>query len=98
MSWTNGLQPWLRVYADYLMRYYPELRVTSVYRSYSQQLALWHARHTNPYPVAPPGQSYHGYGRAWDAVGPSDVLRRAGSTWRSWGGTWTPDDEIHFQA
>ncbi len=98
MSWANGLQPWLRPYAESLVRYFPQLRVTSAYRSYSEQLQLWNNRARNPYPVAPPGRSYHQYGRAWDMVGPSDSLRAAGATWRSWGGTWNQSDSIHFQA
>lgn len=80
------------------MRYFPSLRVTSVYRSRTEQLRLWNNRHNNPYPVAPPGLSYHEYGRAWDMVGPPDQLERAGAVWRSWGGTWSPSDRIHFQA
>ena len=94
----NGLQPWLRPYAEYLVRHFPELRVTSVFRSYSEQLALWNNRARNPYPVAPPGRSYHGLGRAWDMTGPSAALARAGAIWRSWGGTWAESDPIHFQA
>jgi hypothetical protein len=100
LSSLNGLQPWLQPYAVYLMRFFPELRITSVYRSYSEQLELWRNRARNPYPVAPPGRSYHGYGRAWDAVGPIEALQRAGAIWESWGGTWGGriGDPIHFQA
>lgn len=94
----SGLQPWLRPWADYLLRYFPQLKVTNTYRSYTEQLKLWNNRHNNPYPVAPPGKSYHEYGRAWDMVGPPDQLARAGSIWRSWGGTWFERDPIHFQA
>jgi LAS superfamily LD-carboxypeptidase LdcB len=95
---VNGLVYWLRPYAEYLVSLYPQLRVTSVYRSYSEQLALWNNRARNPYPVAPPGQSYHQYGRAFDLGGPASQLAAAGATWRSWGGTWSPADAIHFQA
>lgn len=31
-------------------------------------------------------------------TGTSADLRRAGDVWRSWGGDWSPRDEIHFQA
>lgn len=31
-------------------------------------------------------------------VGDSGVLAAAGATWRSWGGTWSEKDPIHFQA
>lgn len=94
----SGLQPWLRPYAELLLRLAPQARVTSVYRSYSDQLTLWLNRSRNPYPVAPPGRSYHQYGRAFDVSAPSAVLHELGSVWRSWGGTWSPTDEIHFQA
>jgi LAS superfamily LD-carboxypeptidase LdcB len=72
--------------------------VTSVYRSYSEQLQLWNNRHRNPYPVAPPGRSYHQLRRAWDMNGPREDLLRAGRTWKSWGGSWSESDVIHFQA
>ena len=74
------------------------VRVTSTYRSPSEQLRLWHARRTNPYPVAPPGSSYHEYGRAFDMVARPAVLRYAGALWRQMGGTWFASDPIHFQA
>ncbi|HUF32327.1 MAG TPA: M15 family metallopeptidase [Acidimicrobiales bacterium] len=40
--------------------------VTSGWRSPARQQALWDARHTNRYPVAPPGTSAHERGRAVD--------------------------------
>lgn len=80
------------------MAYFPGLKVTSVRRSRTQQLYLWNTRYRNPYPVAPPGTSYHEYGRAWDMVGPAEQLREAGRVWRSWGGQWFEADPIHFQA
>lgn len=92
------LAPWLSPYAEYLLRYFPELRVTSVYRSRTDQERLWRNRHNNPYPVAPPGTSYHEYRRAWDMVGPPGALREAGQIWKSWGGQWWESDPIHFQA
>lgn len=93
------LHPQLRPYAEYLVRYLgSHVTVTSVYRSPTEQLRLWNNRHNNPYPVAPPGTSYHELGRAWDMVGDPEVLRWAGEVWRSWGGTWTEADRIHFQA
>lgn len=96
----SGLVPPLRPYAAELLRLYPSLTVTSVFRSYSEQMALWNARARNKYPVAPPGRSWHGIGRAWDMVGPAAVLAAAGATWESWGGTWGGRfrDEVHFQA
>jgi hypothetical protein len=101
-SAVNGLAPWLRPYAEWLLYYYPQLRVTSVYRSRTDQLRLWNNRASNPYPVAPPGSSKHELRRAWDMVGPDDVLEAAGRTWESWGGTWGGrfgrTDPIHFEA
>lgn len=94
----NGLQPWLSPWADRLVALERGIRVTSTYRSYTDQLNLWNARARNPYPVAPPGRSWHQYGRAFDLAAPAAVLRRLGAVWRSWGGTWSPSDQIHFQA
>lgn len=98
----NQLDPVLRPYAAHLVAWIfaqdPHARITSVYRSYDDQLRLWLNRHNNPYPVAPPGRSYHQYRRAWDIVARPEVLRAAGAAWKSWGGTWSESDIIHFQA
>lgn len=94
----SGLLPQLRPYAEYLLRQSTGVRVTSTYRSYSDQLALWLNRSRNPYPVAPPGRSYHQYGRAFDLSGSANELSRLGSIWNAMGGTWSPADPIHFQA
>lgn len=96
MSSFRGLQPWLRPYADYLMQWFPDLRITSVYRSYTSQYELWINRANNPFPVAPPGCSQHNLGLAWDMVGDTGRLALAGRIWSSWGGDWTPRDPIHF--
>lgn len=100
VSWDGGLTSWLRPWARALRRAYPRLKVTSVYRSYGDQLRLWNNRATNPYPVSPPGRSKHGQGRAFDMVGPPELLAQAGRTWESWGGTWGGRfrDPIHFEA
>lgn len=102
MSALSGLHPGLAPYAAALVSYFPGLKVTSVYRSPTTQLALWRNRARNPYPVATPGTSYHEYRRAWDMVGPPELLELAGRTWESWGGTWggrfSRADPIHFQA
>lgn len=94
----RGLQRWLQPYAEELVSYFPRLQITSVRRSYTEQLRLWNTRQYNPYPVAPPGASLHEYGRAWDMVGPEDDLEEAGAIWNSWGGHWSPRDRIHFEA
>lgn len=98
MASFSGLQPWLRPYAQHLQNTFPRLQVTSVFRSKTEQLKLWLNRRNNPYPVAPPGSSYHELGRAFDAVAPDDYLRAAGAYWRRMGGTWSERDRIHFQA
>lgn len=97
-SWSKGLLPQLRPYAEYLRSVYG-LTVTSVRRSYTEQLRLWNNRKNNPYPVAFPGTSAHELGRAWDMVGPSSILEAAGRTWESWGGRWGGryGDPIHFE-
>lgn len=99
-SSSRGLQPWLRPWAERLLRVLAPygVKLTSTYRSRSAQLALWNNRANNPYPVAPPGTSMHEKGRAFDIVGPPEVLWAAGMLWRQWGGQWSPSDEIHFQA
>src|SRR5690242_8171105 len=94
----SELEPWLQPYAEYLLSLYPPAVVTSTYRSYSEQLELWRTRSANRYPVAPPGYSYHEYGRAFDVSAPDWALERLGAIWNSWGGTWSAEDPIHFQA
>jgi len=76
--------------------------VSSTYRTHSQQAELYrrYLAGLTDYPAAPPGQSYHEYGRAFDVVAPWYILRRMGQVWESWGGTWGGHfrDPIHFQA
>lgn len=98
MASFSGLQPWLREHAKALAAAFPGLTLTSTYRSKTAQRKLYANRKNNPYPVAPPGSSYHEYGRAFDLVGPLETLRAAGALWLSWGGTWSMKDSIHFQA
>jgi len=94
----SSLEPWLQPYAAYLLRLYPPAIVTSTFRSYTEQLELYRNRSSNPYPVAPPGLSYHQYGRAFDISAPTWALLQLGMIWNSIGGTWSPTDPIHFQA
>lgn len=102
MADLRELIPELQPYALYLTalitKYDPGARVTSVYRSYTDQLDLWNNRARNPYPVARPGTSYHQYRRAFDVSARPEVLAWAGEVWRSWGGTVPMNDPIHFQA
>lgn len=96
-SSLSGLQPWLRPYAEYLVRLAPGVVVTSAYRSYSEQLKLWLNRSRNPYPVAPPGRSKHQLGLAFDLSAPPATLAALGAVWRQMGGTWSSSDAIHFE-
>ena len=106
MASLDELEPGLAPAAKYLVNYvaqYRPIRVTSVYRSYSEQLELYRNRATNPYPVAPPGLSMHGYRRAFDVEATPDVLAWMGAVWKRWGGRWGGDlqerpDPIHFEA
>lgn len=95
----SGLEPWLTPWAEWLVGLAPQnTRVTSTYRSYSEQLQLWNNRAHNRFPVAPPGHSYHQYGRAFDLAADLETLRQLGQIWRQVGGTWHESDPIHFQA
>jgi len=97
-SWSGGLQPWLAPWAEWLLRFYPPAVVTSTYRSYGEQLALYQNRANNPYPVAPPCCSKHTQGRAFDVSAPDEILEQLGAIWNSVGGTWSRSDVIHFEA
>lgn len=113
MNAFNGLQPWLRPAAEYLASRFPRLIVASVYRSLEKQRTLytrWWTYRSRGYSnaqvcqlfgictPAPPGQSYHNYGRAFDLNGSAEDLAAAAQVWRRMGGTWSPGDPIHFQA
>lgn len=99
-SSLSGLDPRLRPHARRLLQILAPygVKLTSTYRSRTEQQRLWNNRANNPYPVAPPGRSMHELGRAFDLVGPPEVLAWAGRIWNSWGGTWKPTDAIHFEA
>jgi hypothetical protein len=98
MTSLDALQPWLTPWAKWLVANGRGIRVTSTYRSYSEQLQLYLNRDKNRYPVAPPGRSWHQYGRAFDVSAEPNELIRLGALWRSVGGTWSERDPIHFQA
>ena len=98
----SDLQPWLYPWARWLVSISPGLTITSVRRSYYEQVELWQASRRGEvrYPVAPPGYSLHERGRAWDMVGSSAALQRAGYWWERVGGRWGGrfGDPIHFEA
>lgn len=105
MSWSSGLHPTLRPYFEQLVaiatKLDPGARVSSAFRSSSEQARLYRrfVAGQSRYPVAPPGRSYHEYGRAIDIVARPEVLRRLGAIWEQAGGTWGGErDDIHFQA
>ena len=98
----NQLQPWLYPWARWLIGQAPYVQVSSVYRTaqYQRQLYLAFLRGESRYPAAPPGRSYHEYGRAFDLIGPPEVLQQLGETWEAVGGRWGGrfGDPIHFEA
>jgi len=85
-----------------LGRRYGPVRVTSVRRSYLSQARLYrsYVSGRSTYPAAPPGTSYHEYGRAFDLEADPRILSYLGQVWSAWGGTWGAKfgDPIHFQA
>lgn len=89
-----------RPYAEALVQVARQYRlnpqVTSTYRSIAEQTDLYqkHLRGEHPYPVAPPGQSMHNYGLAFDVVSLDNAW--LGEVWRHWGGSWSAADDIHF--
>lgn len=99
----RGVQPWLAPYFAHLLQVaqYNGLnpRVTSLYRSITRQAQLYeqYKAGKSRYPAAPPGQSYHNYGRAMDMV--ADRLEDLGAYWQRMGGKWGGvADPIHFAA
>lgn len=99
----RGMQPWLAPYAGYLIdvAQYNGLkpRITSVYRSRARQTQLYerYLQGKSKYPAAPPGRSYHEYGRAVDLS--AENLAGLGALWQRMGGSWGGSrDPIHFQA
>jgi D-alanyl-D-alanine dipeptidase len=74
-------------------------------RSYSDQVDLWNARASNPYPVAQPGTSRHEYGAALDvniAGGTDDDYETAADIATSRYGLdaglyFSTPDRVHFQ-
>jgi hypothetical protein len=74
--------------------------VTSTRRSVAEQRRLYKAyiEGRSKYPAAPPGQSTHGSGLAFDLHLDPPVYASAGAVWERLGFTWGGrfNDEIHF--
>ena len=105
VSWSSGLAPQLRPWFEWLAqearRVDGTARVTSAYRSRSEQERLYRRflAGQSRYPVARPGTSRHEHGRAIDLVARPEVLRWLGKLWESKGGRWGGElDPIHFDA
>jgi hypothetical protein len=109
-TWTRGLAepliPYFLWIVSYINYYDPAGRVSSAYRSTTEQARLYRRYLSGlmPGPVAPPGSSYHEVGRAIDVLATDEALAAAGAAWESVGGTWgghfktVASDPIHFQA
>ncbi len=95
------LAPFARALVDAAARAGLSPRVTSTVRTHSEQGRLYRGFLANPqrqFPVAPPGQSAHEYGKAFDmVVTPMEALADVGATWIDWGGGWNGADAIHFE-
>lgn len=74
----RGLHQALRPAAEWTLAYANQYgvrpQVTSVFRSWTEQLQLRQRfeQGIHPYPVARPGESAHNYGLAWDSVLPPE--------------------------
>lgn len=105
MSWQTGLNPsltpWFEWILSYMTYFDPTIRVSSAYRSPTEQARLYRRFLAGlmPGPVAPPGRSLHEQGRAidvwsnaweraFDPRNPPAALVRAGAAWEAVGGTW----------
>jgi hypothetical protein len=94
------LQPFARDLVDAAGRAGLQPRITSTIRSHSEQRRLYNRFLAGQagYPVAPPGQSAHEYGLAFDmVVSPMEALADVGYTWQTWGGGWNGSDAVHFE-
>ncbi len=92
-------QPYARALVDVARQYGLDPRVTSTYRSLTEQRRLY-ARFRagkHPLPVAVPGTSLHNYGLAIDLVSRDNPW--LGKVWHYWGGRWGgARDPVHFGA
>jgi hypothetical protein len=101
-SRLSELQPWFEPWARWLISAWPYGILTSTYRTFDEQRTLYNAylNGSSKYPAAPPGHSYHQFGRAFDYVADPMILAQLGALWESVGGSWggRAGDDIHFEA
>jgi hypothetical protein len=98
----SDLEPWLQPWARWLLSLWPSAQVTSTRRTSLEQSRLYEAflAGASRYPAAPPGQSLHEYGRAFDIIAEPAALEQLGRVWEYVGGRWggRAGDPIHFEA
>jgi len=92
------IQPFARALVDAAGAAGLQPRVTSTVRTYAQQKRLYsrYVAGLSPYPAAPPGQSAHEYGWAFDMVSTDNGA--CGDFWQQLGGVWgATRDPVHFE-
>jgi len=94
-----AFRPWARWLYQVAIVNDLQPRVTSTYRSISQQARLYNEYRAGrrQLPAAPPGRSLHNFRLAFDMV--AIDLRALGNLWTSVGGRWGGErDPVHFGA
>jgi len=76
--------------------YGTSIPITSAYRSYALQASMYANRASNPYPVAPPGTSNHGWGKAVDIASGTSYHGWMLNNARNFGWWNLPGDLPHF--
>jgi hypothetical protein len=103
----HSLESWLQPYAVQLVNIAAAAglapRVASARRSHSQQALLYRRflAGQSRFPAAPPGNSSHELGLAFDLwINDESQFDDLGTVWEGWGGTWGGRfrDPIHFEA
>ena len=94
-SLDPGIRPWAQWMYDTAELNKLRPRITSTFRSVSEQRSLWEERMNRVLPVAFPGCSQHNYGLAWDMV--TDNQPALGDLWNRVGGRWGgASDPVHY--
>lgn len=110
MPSLTTLAPAFRPYAEAFYKYVHSVDsrfiITSALRSFQEQARLrqrYLLGQSDIY-AAPPGQSMHQLGLAFDmariGIDPfkDELLPQAGALWKRIGGLWRPSDPVHFEA